>query len=280
MSRDPSPDEPSQKGSASTSNLVHALSSKRRQIILTADLARRILDAAQATGNNIVYEALQTHLPRGCLILRHDQLPVRPPNPAIIAEEIRLQARLVEIAQITIAMRQKAKPVLLERARKTAHAAVSRLLANPKFPVPFDPDANLDHIKKPSSDRPKYVDDTIDKIASLPPAIQKTRHQATNTREKLANIHKVLGQLKDNAVRQTPTDATPTVHADWTILVKESLNTPANSSPTIPIQPPLTHDDDPDDQMASPFVTPRSKARKRAARSVNDMDPIRFQISY
>lgn len=278
MSKGSAPDELLQRTPAPAPELMPIISSKRRQIILTTDLARRVLNAARVTGNKAVYEALQTQLPRGCLIIRQDQLPERPLNPAIIAEETRLEMELIEIAKKTATLRQKAKPILLERARKTAHAAVSHLLANPRFAASSNPANNLSQFNRPSLTRPKHVDDAINRLSSLPSAIQKTRHQATNTKEKLGNILKVFALLKHNVTQQANADTTPTVEADWTVTVKEGVSTPECSSPTIPVRPPLINDNDPDDPMASPFVTPRSKARKRATRSIKGMDPIRFQL--
>lgn len=277
MTHVPESDGPFQ-ASAPTPKSAYIASSKRRQIIATVDLVQRILNAARDTGGDTIHEHVQTNLPHGCLILSHDQLPARPPNPVLVAKETRLQKQLAEIAQKTIALRHKAMAVLLERARQTAHAAVSRVLTNPTFSKPSDRVNHTSLYNKASLSNAKPVDAAVDRITSLPPIIQKTRQQATNTKEKLSNIHKVLAQLKDNTFQQVTAATTPTVNADWTVNVKDSLNTPGYSSPTIPERPSLINDNDADETLASPFVTPRSKARKRAARSIYGLNPIRFQL--
>lgn len=264
--------------SAPTTSLPCGVS-KSRRIILSESLAKRILDAAKETGNESLYNQLRVNFPHGCSILQDNQLPVRARDPLILARQAQIYANVVKLADGTLSIRKKAEFLLRERLRLNADVAFSHLLNTPAFSNRPPPHPQFQILMNQSV--PKYVDEAATAIASLPTANQKNHRYLEDTQEKLSNIQKVLTQLKQNVSRQVNVNNTPTVNADWTVSLKDGLNTSSTSrysSPGLPIMGPPALGDEPDDPLLSPFITPRSKTRKHTARSTNDMDPIRCQL--
>lgn len=253
-----------------------------RRVQITATRLHQILEAARATGNATVFDALSTELKRSCRLLPDAPLRERAPDADLHARVAALRERASALARETASMRTRARPHLRDAlarrlaARAARHESSFAAQLSPQGGGATDMEAVLAKFNR-------RVYKSAASLAAFADGIRKVRMNAGDTKRRVDNVRNVLAGLDDDARNNVNGNVSQTIHADWTIMLKDvSASRACPMSPEmyspIPTHAPLECTDGDEDLMASPFVTPRSKARKRVARSFNGLEPRRLQL--
>lgn len=246
----------------------------RKRIVLSEHQLQAILRAARATGNDDAYRAVQAGLSRSCTICR-DSLPprVQPPDANLFAQVTALRARLKDLVA-AVAEKRERVPRELSQVIKTRLVEVS----SPHMKSP-----QTRPIEDVPTSLPSATVKSASSLAAIVSSIRKSRVRAAATERRARNVRIVLQKLKDDAADNPDADVSQTINADWTVNVNEHQKRTRRPSFASSFNSPIpTHrqrrKEDSDDAMLSPFVTPRSKTRRLAARCLRGAPPLQLDM--
>lgn len=246
----------------------------RKRVPLREDQLRAILRVAHETGNDHAYLAVQAGLSRSCTVCRVPLRPrVKPPDKAMVARVSELRARVKELSAAVAGMS--------ERVPDELHQRIKNRLLEVSTPYMKSPDTTS------TVDVPVPVSSVTTKSAStliaIVSSLQKLHMHAADTERRASNVRTVLQKLKADAADNPDADVSQTINADWTVNDNEQLKRTKKTSFSTAFSSPIpTHRrkrrEDSDDVMLSPFITPRSKMRRRATRCLRDVPSLRFDM--
>lgn len=96
----------------------------RRVVVRSADFAQRAIDAVRQSDASLA-DALTEHLRANVRLLREDELPFAPVDPAIAARVARLEATAAELAARVRATRARVAPRLVAEAAEACAAVTA-----------------------------------------------------------------------------------------------------------------------------------------------------------
>lgn len=258
----------------------------RRVVLRSADFAQRVVDAVRQSDASLA-DALAEHLRANARLLREDELPVAPVDPALAARVARLEAAAAELAARVRATRARVAPRLAaeaadacakvtaaagEKARAAAAAAASR------------GDAAVREVEAAAAavGRARRVGVVAGRVAKLRSAAGRTRARAGNVLEALRIIAENDGNDENNTVTISMDGKALTLalgHGGEAVGCADGGEDVAMASPVAAVAALSADGVDTTtppsgrrrsarvsllaDPAASPHITPRSKTRRR-----------------
>lgn len=255
-----------------------------KRVLLSESQIRFIAETAQSTGNKYVINTVSKTLSRSFAVKKRSKPKCPPPaepDPELAARVETLRKHAIELGAKLFEVRATAPKKIRDHMIAERTKSAARFI---NLPAP---------LTSPQTQRqqkiPPAVESSMQRLTAISTEIKKTQKTAADAVLRVNNARIVLQKLKeDAAVNNCEQDVSQTIDADWTINVNPSSNknkrtkksfsatsaAQSISSP-IPARPPR-NSDDLEALSLSPFVTPRSKVRRRTARFLNDVPGPRF----
>lgn len=186
-------------------------------------------------------------------VLHSKDAPLAPLDTAL-ADRVRdLETRATQLSRHLQATREQCV-TSLEHQLKQAHTCLAEI---PDLPQ------STDHPQSPSLQ--KKLVDGAPRVSAVKLAIEKVSVATRDTKHRAEKVREVLRIICDNAASIDDSDVSRTIAADWSDTFEHLDSLPHVASDSlIPL-----HSIDPDHSdspLISPFITPRSKLRRRVAR--------------
>ena len=188
-----------------------------------------------ASSNAALHALLARELPKNTRVIHPSDYPEAPIDEDLVRRVQSLQSTVESLSKLVAKRREEAVAKLQEQV-SAAHADVSNI--------------------RPPSPRPLPERRVYPPALPVAAVLGKAAARAKDTRKRANRVRQVLRMLCENA--QDRDDVSCTIAADWSDTFED-------------LGKALSRDDAEEVSTISPFVTPRSKTRKRIARFAGQM---------
>lgn len=251
-------------------------------VVLTEAQLAAITEAAEQTGNerviSVVEKAIRTSFAK---LVRKPPQPIEAPPDLELASRVKaLEERARLLASKLVEIRRNGAK---ELANRISHN-LSEVLENSVNSNTTSHIANsIDNLTLPPI--PNTAEASVTSLSSILKRIKKTSSTLKDVNRRVQNVDSVLQSINEESeAKRQNEDVSVTINADWTInLTSKPKKTGKRKKPVeednygspIPNHP--SHRDDLDECPLSPFVTPRSKMRRRIAQ-LGDVPPFKLDM--
>lgn len=242
---------------------------KSRRIRLTQAQVTGILETAMRIDDQHILTELRTELQRSCIIVRDRDLETRPPDAALKARVDSLEAETKALALKVADYRKRAYAQLKSKISERLEREVA----------PFLKPVQTERAPKETL-LTSHVGRSTARLQEVRSEMQRMSEDVLQTDRRVTNLRTVLQKIGEDAAGNLDADVSQTIDADWTLLMKDTRSKRGKRSrqeSPIPVRF-RRREEQSGDGMVSPFVTPRSKMRKRAARYCSDLPPKRLEM--
>lgn len=250
----------------------------RKRVVLTEHQLATILTAAKATQNDKLLEVVTKALARSFVTEKTTKpQPVEaPPDPQLASHVKALEAQAAELSSRLDAIRRQAAKQLVNQTKSDLKHSIQSFQLEP---------SKISSSIPPHPPFPPSVKSSSEKLGPQPKTIKKINTKIVDTERRAQNLSVILQRLTDQANTKSPGDVSLSINADWTINVNDLQQSrtpdrnlePAESGYGSPI-PSHPRPRDYSDECLSPFITPRSKMRRRTARQLNAIAPLKLDM--
>lgn len=245
-----------------------------RRVKVTQKQLDRLFEAAAATGNKEIFHALTTELPRSCVVIRESDLPMELVDQDLAERVAKLEDEANEWGEHVAELRERGEAILNKRVSKHLNDVCAPHLAKPQLPL-------AESVSPPFVGG--HVDKSIARLGTVATGVEKMRKKVEDTKKRASNLRTVLERIGEDAAGNVDANVSQTIQADWTILMEDAGRLRSKKNMSSKFSSPIpTHakrrEDASDEGMISPFVTPRSKLRRRTARQCCGLPPMRLHM--
>lgn len=265
------------------------------RVSITQSQLDRLLQIIDATANPTIISALKANLPRSLNVIHPSDFPEAESDMELASRVTALHARANALSTAVETDRARVLPQLRTRLSESLAplSAILSSMPSDTSPPPELPFASL-------------VGECAATLDNIPTAIERATSTAQTNRGRADKLREALRLISANAHQRTSENASHhgngevsrTLTADVSrILASDPVSRMKGGSaltgtdgsmddgddaqfqsPSIPVHAPPEDRDDDDMLALSPFITPRSKTRKRLIRASTLLSTPKFQL--